>query len=66
MKVKILVEFDVPDTDDENVARSAASMAAYDYLSFCNATGVNRGLDACEVHVDGHGDFTVRIGEDHE
>jgi hypothetical protein len=66
MKVKILVEFEVDDTDDENVAKSAASMAAYHYLAFCDAIGVNRGQDECEVHVDGHGEFTVRIGEDHE
>ena len=65
MKVKILVEFEVDDTDDEVVAMSAASMAAYDYLSFCTATGVNAGKDECEVHVDGHGNFVVRLGEDH-
>ncbi len=64
MKVKILVEFDVAFCDDEDVARSAASMAVYDYLSFCTATGVNPGTDECEVHVDGHGRFEVRLGED--
>ena len=66
MKVKILIEFEVPDAEDEDVAKSAASMAAYDYLSFCTATDVNPGRDVCSVHVDGHGEFTVFIGQDHE
>ena len=66
MKVKILVEFEVEDCDDENVAKSAASQAAWDYLAFCSVTDVNPGRDDCEVHVDGHGEFTVLIGEDHE
>lgn len=65
MKVKILCEFDVPDADDEDVAKSAASVAAYEYLSFCTATGVTRGTDECTVHVDGHGKLKVRIGIDH-
>ena len=34
MKVKLLIEFEVEDVDDENIARSVASMAAYDYLVF--------------------------------
>lgn len=66
MKVKILIEFDVPDTDDEDVAKSAASMAAYDYLSFCTISGVNTDTDEVEVHVDGHGDCKVRLGDDHD
>lgn len=66
MKVKLLVEFEVPKAEDENVAKSAASMAAYHYLTFCSAVGVNAGREECEVHVDGYGDYTVRIGEDHE
>ena len=65
MKVKILIEFEVPGTNDENVAKSAASMAAYQFLSFCTATGVSPGRDECEVHVDGHGKFEVKIGTDH-
>jgi len=66
MKVKILVEFEVPKAEDENVAKSAASMAAYEYLAFCSAIDVNRGREECEVHVDGYGKYKVRIGEDHE
>ena len=66
MKVKILVEFDVPGTDDEQVAKGAASMAAYDYLSFCTVSGVNTDTEEVEVHVDGHGEFAVRLGTDHE
>jgi hypothetical protein len=65
MKVKIKVEFDV-DTDDENVARSAASQAAYDYLSFCTISDVNAGHEDCTVHVDGHGEVKVTIGSDHD
>ncbi len=64
MKVKILVEFDVPDTDDEDVAKAAADMAAYEYLAFCTALDINAGRNKCEVHVDGHGAFEVRIGEE--
>lgn len=66
MKVKILIEFEVDDTDEESVAKSAASMAAYDFLSFCTVSGVNTDTDEVQVHVDGHGEFTVRLGEDHE
>ena len=65
MKTKILIEFDV-DTDEESVAKSAASLAAYDYLTFCTVSGVNTDTAEVEVHVDGHGDVTVRLGEDHE
>lgn len=66
MKVKILVEFEVDGTDDEDVAKSAASMAAHHFLSFCTISGVNSDTDEVEVHVDGHGDFKVRIGTDHD
>lgn len=66
MKVKLSVEFEVPDTEDENVAKSAASQAVYDYLAFCMAIDTNPGREKCRVHVDGHGDFDVFIGEDHE
>ena len=65
MKTKILIEFDV-DTDDEHIAKAAASQAAYDYLTFCTVSGVNTDTDEVEVHVDGHGNALVRLGEDHE
>ena len=65
MKVKILIEFDV-DTDEEGVAKAAASQAAYDYLTFCTVSGVNTDTDEVTVHVDGYGECTVRLGEDHE
>jgi len=66
VKVKILVEFDVPEAEDENVAKSAASMAAYHFLAFCTVVDFNPGRDECKVHVDGHGEYLVRVGEDHE
>jgi len=66
MRVKILCEFEVPGTDDERVARSAASLAAYEYLSFCTVEDVNPGREECSVHVDGVGEFVVRIGQDHD
>ncbi len=66
MKTKILVEFDVPDTDDEFVAKSAASQAAYHFLTFCTVSGVNTDTDEVDVSVDGFGDCIVRLGEDHE
>lgn len=67
MKVKILVEFDVPETDDENIAKSAASMAAHNFL----AIDGGEYAEACTVHVDGHsedetGEYLVRLGDDHE
>ena len=65
MRTRILIEFDV-DTDDEDVARSAASLAAYNFLSFCTISGVNSDTDMVTVHVDGHGEVDVRLGEDHE
>ena len=75
MKVKILIEFEVeageeedPEmvTLDEGIAKGAASVAAYDYLSFCTATGVNAGTEEVTVHVDGYGSCLVRIGADHD
>jgi hypothetical protein len=73
MKVKILVEFDVEPGDDaddgvldENIAKSAASMAAFDYLTFCEISGVRTDTDEVEVHVDGYGTCKVRLGEDHD
>ena len=66
MKVKILIEFEVADAEDESVAKSAASMAAYDFLTFCTVSGVNTDTEEVEVHVDGHGEYTVRLGTEHE
>lgn len=69
MKVKIQIEFEVEGFDDEldeQQAKSAASLAAYDYLSFCTATGVNAGTEECKVHVDGYGECLVTIGADHD
>ena len=67
MKVKIGIEFDV-DTEEEDVAEAAASLAAYHYLSFVRVSGSGRGSDVGEVrvHVDGYGEVTVRFGEDHD
>jgi len=66
LKVKLQIEFEVDDTDDESVAKSAASQAAYDYLTFCTVSGANTDTDEVRVNVDGHGKFTVRLGENHE
>jgi hypothetical protein len=63
MKVKILVEFDV-DTEDENEARAAASMAAYHNLTLTR-NGVDT-RDDVKVHVDGVGEIAVCLGEDHD
>lgn len=71
-KVKILVEFEVTPTESldseftENVAKSAASQAVYDFLSFCTVSGVNTDTDEVIVHVDGFGECVVCIGDDHE
>lgn len=71
MKVKILVEFEVTtDVEDgeltEDVAKSAASQAAYDFLSFVKVSGRTTDVESVEVHVDGFGECKVSIGEDHE
>jgi hypothetical protein len=65
MKVKIGIEFEV-DTEDEDLAKSAASVAAWEYLSFCKNTGYSTGVEEVTVHVDGHGNIDVKIGEDHD
>lgn len=67
MKVKILIEFDVPGTEDETIAKSAASQAAYDHLAIDGGDY----MEQCTVHVDGHsedetGEYLVRLGTDHE
>ncbi len=70
MKVMLQVEFEVSGTEDDDgaedgaVAKSAASMAALDYLCL-----TPNGEFVCEevtVHVDGHGKCVVKLGEDHE
>lgn len=69
MKVKIMVEFDVDGLEDheltESDARSAASQAAYDYLTFCTVSGYNDDADEVEVTADGYGKCSVRLGDDH-
>lgn len=66
MKVKIGVEFDVSGVDEEDVAKAAASLAAYNYLTFCEISGVRTDTDEVTVHVDGYGKCTVRLGENHD
>lgn len=63
MRVKILIEFDVPDAEDERIAKEAASLAAYDYLTFCKVSGENTDTEEVVVHVDGHGEYAVRLGD---
>ena len=66
MLVKILIEFDV-DTDDENVAKAAASVAAWDFLTFCTVSGHNSDTEEVEVQVDGEAEkISVRLGITHD
>lgn len=74
MKVKILIEFEVESLEDEaefgelteETAKVAAGQAAFDYLSFVRISGHTSSCDEVEVHVDGFGKCSVKIGEDHE
>ena len=73
MKVKIAIEFEVEPADDdccdeltENEAKSAASVAAYDYLSLVKVSGYSGDSESVEVHVDGFGKCRVSIGQDRE
>lgn len=71
MKVKIWIEFEVEAVDDdeeltEDIAKSAASVAAYDFLSFVKVSGMSTDSEQVDVHVDGFGECKVSIGEDHE
>ena len=73
MKVRMLVEFDVePLVDDpdgefsENLAKSAASEAVYNFLTFCTVSGVNTDCDEVEVHAEGFGACKVSLGSNHE
>ena len=54
------------DEFDESVARSAASVAAYDYLSLVKVFGVTTDSAQVEVHVDGFGPCRVQLGKNHE
>lgn len=76
MKVKILVEFEIEakvdiqgkdfdnDALNENVCKSAASMAAWNNVCLtANGQDVTKEV---EVHVDGFGKCKVKIGEEHE
>ena len=67
-KVKIQVEFVVESGNGEDLTEnqiaSAASLAAWDYLVL-----TNNGRDIAEaviVFVDGFGECSVAVGEDHE
>jgi hypothetical protein len=72
LKTRILIEFDVEPLEEdlgegefnEQIAKGAASQAAFDFLTFCTVSGVN--TDSVEVHVDGFGKCRVKLGEDHE
>lgn len=63
MKIKIQVEFEV-NTDNENIALGAASMAAWNHL--CLSMWGQALADEVVVFVDGFGEFTVKMGEDHD
>jgi len=69
MKVKILVEFEVEALEnkadlDEAAAKAAASIAAYDHLAL---TWNGQDLTGqAIVFVDGFGECSVAVGEDHE
>ena len=72
MKVKIAIEFEVEAVGDdedeltENIAKSAASVAAYDYLSLVRISGYTSDESSVEVHAEGFGKCKVSIGQDHE
>lgn len=65
MRVKILIEFVVPEAEDEATAKAAASLAAHDYLTFCEVSGYNTDTESVTVHVDGRGEYEVRVGDVH-
>jgi hypothetical protein len=75
MKVKIQIEFEVEGVEeedpdrvplDEAIAKGAASLAAYDYLSFCTVSGVNTDTEEVTVYVDGYGTCKVKLGSEHD
>lgn len=72
MKVKIAIEFEVEALEDddfemtEDIAKSAASVAAYDYLAFVEVSGRSTDSEEVEVRVDGFGTFNVKVGQEHE
>ena len=68
MRVTIPIEFDVDpacaeDELTENDAKSAADMAAYDYLSFVKISGYSSDSESVEVHVDGFGMCVVSLAK---
>jgi hypothetical protein len=68
MKVTIPVSFEVETGEDdeltEQVAKSAAGQASFDFLSFCTVSGVNTDTEEVEVHVDGFGKCKVKLTND--
>lgn len=68
MRVKIEIEFEIEtDVDDdeltEDVAKTAAELAAFDYLAFVKISGQSTDSERVEVHVDGFGECFVRLVE---
>lgn len=62
MRVIIPIAFDVGEDGErirESAARSAAEIAAFDYLAFCTVLGVNAGRESVEVTVDGRDEPVV-------
>ena len=51
------------DLDDET-AKAAASVAAWDHLGLLDAAA--RQVDSVKVHVDGFGACKVEVGDEHE
>ena len=69
MKVKILCEFEVESDEGgltPEVAKSAASSAAWNYLTLIECSGYGTDTQAVTVHVDGFGECRVSLGDDHE
>ena len=68
MKVKILVEFEVKHEEEdeitENQAKDAATLAAWHHLVF-TGNGLNVTKQVA-VFVDGFGECSVKLGEEHE
>ena len=69
MKVKIGIEFEVEGLEeelDEEQAKCAASVAAWDYLAFVEISSYSTDTEWVEVHLDGYGKCRVRVGEEHD
>ncbi len=65
MNIKIGVEF-VTDADEENAARAAASLAAWNFLALVEESTQGREVKSVTVHVDGYGPVEVAVGQDHD